>query len=191
VTGRLPRGFILSIITGHDAVTLRETVDLTAAHDRLAELGELRSLSALNEKVDLLRLTGQLDAAWDVANQALRQARFTGNREDLASCRIRRAHVAQFQGKLEEAAAELTHCVLDAETHEWMLIAGYARANRGRVYFEQNNLAGALADFTAAVPLLQEGGVGLDELEGALTGLATLEALVAAGRTSARRDTSS
>jgi tetratricopeptide (TPR) repeat protein len=178
VTGRLPRRFILSIITGHDAVTLRETVDLPAAHERLAELGELRSLSALNEKVDLFRLTGQLDAAWDVANQALRQARFTGNREDLASCRIRRARVAQFQGKLEEAAAELTHCVLDAETHEWTLIAGYARANRGRVYFEQNNLAGALADFTAAVTQLEQGGAGIDELEGALTGLTVVEDLV-------------
>ena len=98
----------LSFIIGYDPITLREKVDLLAAGARLAELGNLRSLAALNEKVALLRLVGRLDEAWEIANEALRQSRFTGNREQAVASRIRRAQVLQFQGKLEEAVSELT-----------------------------------------------------------------------------------
>jgi tetratricopeptide (TPR) repeat protein len=174
-----PRDDTLSIIIGYDAVTLREKVDLRAAGERLDELGALRSLSALNEKVGLLRLVGRLDEALDMANQALRQSRFTGSREDLVASRIRRAQVLQFQGKLEDAAYELTHCLLDAETHEWTSIAAFGRQNRGKVYFEQGNLEGALADFKAAVFLREKGGASADELESSLIAVAVVESFIA------------
>ena len=51
----------------------------------------------------LLRLLGRLDEAYEVANEAVRQARFTGDREQLLGARIRRAQVLQYQGKYEEA----------------------------------------------------------------------------------------
>ena len=129
----------MSIIIGYDAVTLREKVDLRAAGDRLDELGELRSLSALNEKVALLRLLGRLDEAMEIANTAVRQARFTGDRQELAASRIRRAQVLQFQGKLDEAALELGHCINESEAHEWNGVAALARETRGKVHFEQGN----------------------------------------------------
>ena len=172
----------LPIIIGYDAVTLREKVDLRAAGVRLDELGELRSLSALNEKVALLRLTGRLDEAWDIANTALRQARFTGSREELAASRIRRAQVQQFQGKLDEAAAELTHCVLESEAHEWAGVAAFARENRGKVYFEQGELERALADFTAAVFLREKAGASSEHLESSLIAVAVVESFIAEQR---------
>ena len=176
--GRPVKEHILTIITGYDAVTLREKVDLPAAAERLDDLGKLRSLSALNEKVTLLRLLDRLDEAFEIANQALRQARFTGDRQDFVLCRIRRAQVMQFQGKLEEAASELTQCVLESETHEWNLTAAFARETRGKVHFEQDELEGALADFTAAVFLREKAGASPEELESALIAVAVVESFI-------------
>src|SRR6185437_13358842 len=105
----------------------------------LDELGELRSLSALNEKAVLLRLVGRLDEAWQVANEALRQARFTGDREQVLGARIRRAQVLQYQGKLEEAVTELSGCVDEARTHEWTALEAFAVQNRGKTYFDQKD----------------------------------------------------
>jgi tetratricopeptide (TPR) repeat protein len=178
----LPQDYTLPIIIGYDAVTLREKVDLPAAGQRLDELGALRSLSALNEKVALLRLIGRLDEAFDMANAALRQARFTGSREELAASRIRRAQVMQFQGKLDESASELTHCVLEAETHEWTAVAAFARENRGKVRFEQGDLEGALEDLTAAVFLREKAGASVEHLEGSLIAVAVVESFIAERR---------
>jgi tetratricopeptide (TPR) repeat protein len=176
--GRPVKDTILTIITGYDAVTLREKVDLPAASDRLDDLGKLRSLSALNEKVTLLRLLDRLDEAFEIANQALRQARFTGDRQDFVLCRIRRAQVMQFQGKLEEAAAELTQCILESETHEWTLTAAFARETRGKVHFDQHDLENAHTDFTAAVFLRDKAGASPDDLESALIAVAVVESFI-------------
>lgn len=167
-----------NIVTGFDAVTLRETVDLAAASARLNELGALRSLSALNEKVTLLRLVGRLAEAWLIASEAVRQARFTGDRQQAAASRIRRAQVQQFQGKLDEAIVELTHCVQESEAHEWNAVAAFARENRGRAYFDQGNLDAALADLTATVFLHELDGASADVLDGALAAVATVESLL-------------
>ncbi|MCU1636244.1 MAG: hypothetical protein JWQ68_1483 [Cryobacterium sp.] len=153
-------------------------MDLRAAGERLDELGELRSLSALNEKMTLLRLLGRLDEAIDVANQAVRQARFTGNREDLVTSRIRRAQVMQYQGKLDEAQLELGACVELAETHEWARIAGCARQHRGQVHFEQGKLERALVDFTAAVFLREQSGASAALLEASLMAVAVTESFL-------------
>ena len=177
-----PQDHTLPIIIGYDAVTLREKVDLSAAELRLEELGELRSLSALNEKVVLLRLTGRIDEAWDMANTALRQSRFTGSREELAFSRIRRAQVQQYRGKLDEAVTELTHCVLESETHEWGAVAAFARESRGKVHFEQGDLDAALEDFTASVTLREQAGATPALLESALVAVAVVESFIAERR---------
>lgn len=114
----------------------------------------------------------------EIANEAVRQARFTGSREQLAACRIRRAQVLQFQGKLDEAAYELTHCVLDAEAHEWTGVAAFARQHRGKVHFEQGDLDAALADLTAAVFLHEKAGVPADQLESSLIAVAVVESFI-------------
>ncbi|TFD81920.1 hypothetical protein E3T53_02325 [Cryobacterium psychrophilum] len=139
----------------------------------------MRSLSALNEKVSLLRLLGRLDEAWEIANEAWRLSRFTGDREHAVASRIRRAQVLQYQGKLDEAATELNHCILDAETHEWTNASAEARQHRGKVLYDMGELDAALADFTAAVSLREKDGATADELEGCLIAVAVVESFIA------------
>ncbi|CAN5195153.1 hypothetical protein BH09ACT6_BH09ACT6_20570 [soil metagenome] len=168
----------MSIVTGYDPKTLRETVDVAEAENRLAALGTLRSLSALNEKVSLLRLLGRLDEAWDIANEALRQARFSGDREQALAARIRRAQVQQYQGKLTPALTDLTICVEEARGHEWSALEATALHNRGTVYFDQRDYADALRDFKAAVFLWEKTGASIDQLESTLIAIGVAEAFV-------------
>jgi tetratricopeptide (TPR) repeat protein len=169
---------ILSIILGYDPTTLRERVDLLAAGDRLAELGELRSLSALNEKVTLLRLTARLDEALEVANAALRQARFTGDREEVVAARIRRAQVLHYLGKLDEAHVELSSCAEAARSNEWIGLEAFALQCRGKVLFDLHDYEGALGDLTAAVFLREKLGANHDEVESALAAVAVVRGFV-------------
>ncbi|WP_348788718.1 hypothetical protein [Leifsonia sp. NPDC080035] len=172
----------LSIILGYDPTTLRERVDLRAAGDRLDELGSLRSLSALNEKTVLLRLVGRLDEAMEVGNEAVRQARFTGDREQLIGARVRRAQVLQYQGKVDEAIVELTSCVDEARGREWTPLEAFAVQTRGKVYFDMQDYENALADMKAAVFLREKLGASPAEIEGALTAVAVVQRLAEADR---------
>lgn len=176
----------LSIILGYDPVTLRERVDTAAAEERLAEIADLRSLSALAERTSLLRLLGQLDDAFDVANEALRLTRFTGQRKDLAAARLRRAQVLQFQGKLAEAESEMTAVIEDAATHEWTRIEAFARQHRGKVHFDGEDLPAALADFKAAVFLREKHNAPADQMEASLTSVLVVESLLAEAQAETR-----
>jgi tetratricopeptide (TPR) repeat protein len=169
----------LSIITGFDLTTLREKVDVSAAERRLEELGPLRSLSALNEKVGLFRLLGRLDEAWNIANEAVRQTRFSGDREQLLGARIRRAQVQQYQGKLAAALSELSLCVDEARTHEWGPLEAAAQLTRGKVLFDLGEYKEALVDFKATVFLYEKMGASIDQLESSLTAIAITESLAA------------
>jgi tetratricopeptide (TPR) repeat protein len=160
--------------------TLREKVDLRAVGERLDELGKLRSLSALNEKVVLLRLSGQLDEAFVIANEALRQARFSGDREQALGARIRRAQVQQYQGKYPAALQELSLCVEEAQTHEWGTLEAAATLSRGKVRFEMEDYAEALVDFKAAVFLMERLGASIDQLESSLVAVAVTESFLSA-----------
>lgn len=153
------------IILGYDPETLRERIDVTAAEARLAEILPFRSLTALNEQVALLRMLGRLDEAFDTAQAAYRQSRFTGAREDALAARIRRAQVQQFQGKHDVALTEMNGCVDEALTHEWHELAGFALQHRGKVHFELGELQEALADFEAALAERQHEGVPGNQLE--------------------------
>ncbi|MEY9952549.1 hypothetical protein [Leifsonia sp. EB34] len=175
----------LSIILGYDPSTLRERVDLRAADERLEELGSLRSLSALNEKTVLLRLLGRLDEAYIVANEAVRQARFTGDREQLLGARIRRAQVLQYQGKFDEAIVELNGCVDEARGREWTALEAFAVQNRGKVHFDLAEYESALSDMTAAVFLREKLGASPAEIEGALTAVAVVQRFLEAQRAAA------
>ena len=93
--------------------------------------------------------------------------------------RIRRAQVLQFQGKLDDAASELTHCILDSEVHDWTRLAAYARQHRGKVHFDQGKLEDALTDFTAAVFLRGKDGAEADELDSSLLAVAVVESHIA------------
>jgi tetratricopeptide (TPR) repeat protein len=170
----------LSIITGYDMTTLREKVDARAASERLDELGKLRSLSALNEKVVLLRLLERLDEAFTIANEAVRQARFSGDRELALGARIRRAQVQQYQGKYPAALQELGLCVEEAQTHEWGALEAIATLARGKVQFEMADYEAALVDFKAAVFLMEKQGASLDQLESSLVAVAVTESLMSA-----------
>lgn len=181
VFGKQHREHELSIITGYDMTTLREKVDVRAASERLDELGQLRSLSALNEKVVLLRLLGRLDEALPIANEAVRQARFSGDREQALGARIRRAQVQQYQGKYPSALQELGLCVEEAQTHEWGTLEATATLSRGKVHFETGDFEAALVDFKAAVFLMERLGASIDQLESSLVAVAVTESFLGTG----------
>jgi tetratricopeptide (TPR) repeat protein len=142
----------------------------------------LRSLSALNEKTVLLRLLGRLDEAIEIANEAVRQARFTGDREQLLGARIRRGQVLQYQGKTDEAVVELTGCVDEARGREWTALEAFAIQNRGKVYFDTGDYENALADMTAAVFLREKLGASPAEIQAALTAVAVVQSALDAQR---------
>lgn len=153
------------IILGYDPETLRERIDVAAAEARLAQIAHLRSLAATNERVALLRMLGRLDDAFDDAQSAYRQSRFTGAREDALAARIRRAVVQQYQGKTEVALRELDGCVDEARTHEWSGLAAFALQHRGKTHFDRGELEAALQDFEEALKLRSEGQSPADQIE--------------------------
>ncbi|MEO7017407.1 MAG: hypothetical protein ABI130_07235 [Leifsonia sp.] len=126
----------------------------------------------------LLRLLGRLDEAMVVANEALRQARFTGEREQLLGARVRRAQVLQYQGKFEEAITELTGCVNEARAHEWTALAAFAVQSRGKSYFDAGDYENALADVTAAVFLREKLGASPADIESSLIAVAVVQSFV-------------
>lgn len=165
----------MSIIVGYDPITLREKVDLKAAGERLDEIGEQRNTAALNEKVDLLRLVGRLDEAWDMANDALRQARFSGDREALCLARIRRAQVQHYRGKLDAALIDFTSCVDEARGHDWAAVEAMALHERGKVYFDSQELKLALLDFRTAVTIRVRIGGSAEEVDSSMVAIAIAE----------------
>lgn len=162
---RYPRRVPEPIILGYDPETLRERIDVDAAEARLAEVRQFRSLAALNEQVALLRMLGRLDEAFDIAQAAYRQSRFTGAREDALAARIRRAQVQQYQGKLDTALVELSGCVDEAVSHDWHEHAGFALQHRGKVKFELRDYRGALDDFELAQGHREHDGIPPNQLE--------------------------
>ncbi|NQX29672.1 hypothetical protein HQQ81_20185 [Microbacteriaceae bacterium VKM Ac-2854] len=156
---------VLSIIIRHDPATLREEIDVDAASERLDEIGTLRSLAALNEKVELLRLLGRLDEAWDVANEAVRRSRFSGDRAELLSARVRRARLMQLRGTTDAALSELSLCVDEAFTHEWHAEHAFALRHRGLTLFDLGDFGAAARDFDAAAALGSRIGLPEEDLE--------------------------
>ena len=126
----------------------------------------------------LLRLLDRLAEAMVVANEALRQARFTGDREQLLGARVRRAQVLQYQGKFDEAIAELTGCVNEARAHEWTALEAFAVQSRGKSYFDAGDYQNALADVTAAVFLREKLGASPADIESSLIAVAVVRSFV-------------
>jgi len=166
---------VSSIILGYDPETLRERVDLVEVGHRLAELGDLRSRDALCEKAWLLKVGGSLEDAMDVANEAYRLARFTGDRRSLQRPRMIRSQVLQYQGRYEEAISELTACIEEAHTHEWHELEAFGLQHRGKVLFDQGADDLAAADFTEALRLRTETGAPADQIESARFALETVQ----------------
>ncbi|MEO6826893.1 MAG: hypothetical protein ABI255_09545 [Microbacteriaceae bacterium] len=125
----------------------------------------MRSLEALCERAWLLKVAGRLDEALEVANAAVRLARFTGDRQSHIRPRILRAQVLQFQGKFSESVAELNACAEEAHTHDWLAQEAVCLQQRGKVHFNAGDAEGALADLTRALSLRQTLGASEDQLE--------------------------
>ncbi|WP_245723686.1 tetratricopeptide repeat protein [Paramicrobacterium humi] len=146
--------------------------------ERLDDLGDMRSLEALCEKTWLLKVAGQLDDALDMANAAVRLARFTGNRRDLMRPRMLRAQVMQYRKEFDQALHELNSLVEEAHTHEWQLYEAFALQHRGRVYFDQKDLKRALADFQAAVRIRRDMGASEEQIESSLVAITVTESFL-------------
>jgi predicted negative regulator of RcsB-dependent stress response len=171
----------VSIVIGYDNVTLREQVDEEALEQRLAEIGEGRSRAVLNEKVGLLRLAGRLEDAWDVANEAVRQARFSGDREELTLARIRRAQVQQALGKLDAALVEITDCVTEARTHDWAAAEAFGLQHRGKVRFDLGEMDRAIRDFRDALTIRVRIKSSPDEIDSTMFAITVAESLIDGG----------
>lgn len=158
----------MSFIRGYDPETLREKVDAHECKVRLDELGELRSLPALLERVWLLKVLGRLDDANVVSELSVRVARMGGTRKDLLRARILHASVQQFRGAYAAAEQELTMCAAEAEGQGWAGIAAFALQHRGKVHFDAGDYEAARSDFKRALFLRQESGAPDDQLESTL-----------------------
>lgn len=139
------------MILGYDPSTLREKVDEAAVAARLGELGDERSASALDERAGLLRMSGRLDEALEVANEAVRNARGGGDREQILRARVRRAQVLQAQGKVDAAITEFDDCVTEAAAHGWAQTEADALQYRGTARFDQHDYPAAGRDFRDAL----------------------------------------
>lgn len=165
----------VSYIQGFDPQTLREIVDVHACRERLAELGDQRSLPALLERVWLLKVTGDLDAALAVSEQSVRVARMGGPRKDLLRARVLHATVLQFRGAFAAATQELTTCAEEAEGQRWAALAAFAYQHRGKVFYDTGDFVNARADFKRALFLRQEAGAPESDLESALVAIEAAE----------------
>jgi len=170
-----------TIILGIDRETLREKVDLRAAGDRLDDLDNQRSLAAITEKVTLLRVVGRIDDAWTMANEAVRLARFTGDRETLLAARIRRAQVQHHQEKYEVALRELSGCVNEAHAHDWTALEALALQARGRAYFDRGDYRRALVDFEDANAIRERNTIPADPYDLTAVAIAVTRDLLAGG----------
>jgi tetratricopeptide (TPR) repeat protein len=158
----------VSYIDGYDPETLRELVDVRACAERLDELGDLRSLPALLERVWLLKVTDRLDDALVVSEESVRVARMAGTRKDLLRARILHATIQQWRGAFASADHELTACAEEAEGQGWTSIAAFAFQHRGKVRYDAGDFDDARRDFKRALFLRQEGGSTDDQLESSL-----------------------
>ena len=120
-----------------------------------------------------------------IANEAVRQARFTGDREQLLGARVRRAQVLQFQGKLFEAITELSGCVDEARSRDWTALEAFAIQNRGKAHFDAQEYEAALADVTAAVFLREKLGASPAEIESSLIAVAVVKSFADAQQAAA------
>ncbi len=154
----------MSFIRGYDADSLREIVDERECLERLEEIGTLRSLPALFERVWLLKVTDQLDEALRVSEQSVRTARMAGTRRDLLRARILHATIMQHRGQHAAADQELTTCAEEAEGQGWAGIAAFAYQHRGRNHLDAGDLVGARADVKRALFLRQESGATEEDL---------------------------
>lgn len=158
----------MSYIKGYDPETLREIVDVHECAERLAEIGEQRSLPALLERVWLLKVLGRPEDALVISEQSVRVARMAGTRKDLLRARILHASVQQSLGAYAAAVQELTTCAEEAEGQNWSGIAAFAHQHRGKVHYEADEFDSARRDFKRALFLRQESGAPDEQLESTL-----------------------
>lgn len=158
----------MSYIKGYDPETLREVIDADECAERLAEIGEQRSLPALLERVWLLKVLGRLEDALVISEQSVRVARMAGTRKDLLRARILHASVMHARGAYAAAEQELTMCADEAEGQGWSGIAAFAYQHRGKVAFDSGDYDAARTDFKRALFLRQDAGAADEQLESTL-----------------------
>jgi len=165
----------VNFIRYYDPDTLREVVDVSACKERLEDLGVLRSLPAMMERVWLLKVLGDLDQALDLSEEAVRAARMAGTRKDLLRARILHSSVLHYLGQYDHAVQELTHCAQEAEGQEWWTVAALAQHHLGRVYFDMEEWAEARTALRRTLFFRLTAGTPNDQLESTLLAIETAE----------------
>jgi len=154
-----------SYFLGFDPVSLAERFDVAGAQRRLDELADERSISALTEKIGLLRVTGRLEEAHEVATEALRQARLAGDREPLCRVKVARAQLLREEGKHEQAIHELSDSIVEATSSGWSGVVADARRQRALVRIALDEPESAREDLSEALAVLVRGNAAPREID--------------------------
>jgi len=154
-----------SYFLGYDPASLAERFDVATAQRRLDELADERSIAALTEKIGLLRVTGQIQEAHEVATEALRQARLAGDREPLCRVKVARAQLLREEGKHEQAIHELSDSIVEATASGWWAVLADARRQRALVRVELGDHDTACEDLNEALAVLVRGNAAPREID--------------------------
>ncbi|UJP08957.1 hypothetical protein L2X99_10760 [Microbacterium sp. KUDC0406] len=165
----------MSLIQGYDPDTLRELVNQRECELRLDEIESQRSLPALMERVWLLKVTGRLDDALPLSEEAVRQARMAGTRKDLLRARVLHATILQYLGKHTAAEQELAHVASEAEGQGWAQVAAFAHQHHGKNAYDAGDYEQARESFKRSLFLRREAGAEDRDLETALLAIEASE----------------
>lgn len=143
-------------VVGFDRTTLRPTLDVAKAKQRLSELGDGRSMTSVLERARLHAACGELDLAASLAASAVVQARTSGLRVEALEARLVRASVAEARGRSAETIREASSIIEEARRGDYVEPWARALQLRGIAKFEIEQWAGAVEDFERALALRRD-----------------------------------
>ena len=142
-------------VLGFDVTTLRPTVDVAAATERIDAIGLSRSMADLAERAWLLLAVGRVDEAAGSAARALMVARATGDRRESARMRLLRAAIAVGSGRIADALRDCDSVVDEARASAWDAVLAEALHERGVARFGAQRWREAADDLAESLALLR------------------------------------
>lgn len=154
-----------SYFLGFDPETLDERFDLEAAQRRLDEIADVRSLNELVEKIALFVALGRREDAQQVAGEAMRQSRFTSDREPLMRAKISHSRLLRAEGRNEQSIHELSDVMVEAETAGRPDLVADALRQRALCRLAIDDAEGARADLNEALAVLVRANASPREID--------------------------
>lgn len=163
-----------SYFLGFDPETLAERFDYAAAQQRYSEIAEVRGLEELIEKIGLHIALGRPDDARVAAAAAMRQARFTSDREPLIRARISSSRLLRAEGRHEQAVHELSDVIVQAGNLGRQDLVADALRQRALVRLAMDDPDQARADLNEALAVLVRSNAGGREIDTTMVAIGAL-----------------